>query len=281
MWQLVRRKDASRDAKGVGMKATRTTILLLLILILAMAAPVVQAARAHDAVTVWVRNLTSYEYNMVLVGPSPWLVADSSHQSSQSVYYGPAGRYGYTLERQDGYTFRGDIFAPRDSTLALTIMDGNGPDPVLTVTRSSQSPWGQPFSTTYILAAVLPEVLAAYGAPDAASSLAPAPAAPAPTATPVRALTRNDTYVVQPGDTIPKIAALVGMWPSVVAWMNGVPTGNIYPGQVLQFRTYTVVPGDTLFIIASKLATTRAQVIAANPGLNLNELRHGQVINAP
>ena len=71
------------------------------------------------------------------------------------------------------------------------------------------------------------------------------------------------------------------MWPSVVAWMNGGPAGNSYPGKVLQFRTYTVVPGDTLFIIASKLATTRAQVIAANPGLNFNELRHGQVINAP
>ena len=172
---------------------------------------------------------------------------------------------------------RAQGFAPRDATIIFTLTDGPGADPQLTVSRNSRSPFGHSFSTTSTFAATMAnEPLTSSGSTSSAVFVP----APTPTATPT-VLTRNNTYVVQPGDTIPKIAALVGMWPSVVAHMNGVPSGNIWPGQVIQFRTYTVLPGDTFFSVASKLATTRAALLAANPGVNPDALRHGQVLNVP
>ena len=258
------------------MRKIRVTIILIFILGITAFVPAVQAGR-HDLVTIWLRNLTSYEYSVVVNGPSPFLLADSSHASSSKVHSGPVGRYGYVITRQDGFTFRGDIFAPRNATIIFTITDGAGADPQLTVARNSRSPFGHGFSTTSTFAAMMADEPLTSSGNTSSAVFVPAPP---PTATPT-VLTRNNTYVVQPGDTIPKIAALVGMWPSVVAHMNGVPSGNIWPGQVIQFRNYTVLPGDTFFSVASKLATTRAALLATNPGVNPDALRHGQVLIVP
>ncbi len=258
------------------MSKIRATIILINILGITAFIPAVHAGR-HDLVNIWLRNFTSYEYSVVINGPSPFLMADSSHATSSKVHAGPPGRYGYVITRQDGFTFRGDVFAPRDTTIIFTLTDGPGVHPQLTVSRINSSPFGQGMSTSTVFSAM---VANEPGASSGSTSSAVFVPAPPPTATQT-VLTRNNTYVVQPGDTLPKIAALVGMWPSVVAYMNGVPSGNIWPGQVIQFRTYTVVPGDTFFSVASKLAMTRAALWAANPGVNTEALRHGQVLNVP
>lgn len=100
----------------------------------------------------------------------------------------------------------------------------------------------------------------AYGA----KGNVPAPSAPAPQPT----ATGGGTYTVQKGDTLSGIAAKMGTTVGALVTNNGIANPNlIFPGQVLKVYggqanaaapqngggTYTVVKGDTLSGIASKL----------------------------
>lgn len=45
--------------------------------------------------------------------------------------------------------------------------------------------------------------------------------------------------------------------------------------------TYTIVSGDTFFLISSELGITLDSLVAANPGVDAGNLQIGQVINVP
>lgn len=90
-------------------------------------------------------------------------------------------------------------------------------------------------------------------------------------------------YIVQPGDTIFTIATKLNVSVDALIGCNPqVPNPNlIFPGQALctptgaipvcgpecQGGIYTVVPGDTMFIIATKLNVPLDQLVACNPQL--------------
>ena len=66
------------------------------------------------------------------------------------------------------------------------------------------------------------------------------------------------------------------------------PTGEINEGTyklinrfLLGFDTYKIKPGDTLSSIAKKYYTTLASIVTANPKVNSNNLRIGEVITVP
>ena len=53
---------------------------------------------------------------------------------------------------------------------------------------------------------------------------------------------------------------------------NGCPPGS---------QQYTIAAGDTLFGLAQRFGTTVAAITSANPGINPNDLRVGQLICIP
>jgi LysM repeat protein len=53
---------------------------------------------------------------------------------------------------------------------------------------------------------------------------------------------------------------------------NGCPPGS---------QQYTIAAGDTLFGLAQRFGTTVAAITSANPGINPNDLRVGQLICVP
>jgi len=44
---------------------------------------------------------------------------------------------------------------------------------------------------------------------------------------------------------------------------------------------YTVVSGDSFYAIADKLGVSREALTAANPGINIDVIQPGQVLNVP
>ncbi len=92
--------------------------------------------------------------------------------------------------------------------------------------------------------------------------------------------TSEQTYTVQPGDTLSGIASRYGTTYQALAALNGIADPNlIRAGQKLQLagvahaapsasvqsgRTYTVQPGDTLSGIAARYATTYQHLAAVN-----------------
>lgn len=109
----------------------------------------------------------------------------------------------------------------------------------------------------------------------------------------------NGTVVVQPGDTLAKIAARYGTTWAILAQINRLYDANhIYTGQVLTLPgnsqpapgptpvggnagVYTVQAGDTLARIAWRYNLSWTALAAANGIANPNHIYTGQVLNIP
>lgn len=98
----------------------------------------------------------------------------------------------------------------------------------------------------------------------------------------------QQTYTVQPGDTLSGIAAAYGTTWQHLAELNGLADPNIiYPGQVLAVdgsapapaaQTYTVQSGDTLSGIASAYGTSWQRLADINGIANPDIIYPGQVL---
>lgn len=116
-----------------------------------------------------------------------------------------------------------------------------------------------------------------------AAAPAPVPPAPAPAPTPAPVGDPNRIHwVVEPGDTLGKIAAYYGPSVEAIAAHNGIKDPNrIHVGQRIYIPgpvVWIVDPGDTLSKIGRYYGIS-AEVIAANNGLNVNAPIHpGQVL---
>jgi LysM repeat protein len=132
-------------------------------------------------------------------------------------------------------------------------------------------------------------------------------AAPAPTATPQPAPGGTTVYVVQPGDTLRRIALRFNTTVSALAQLNGITNINyIQVGQRLnvpgaaqpptpippttapgptatpaQARTYRVQPGDNLFRIALRFGVSMRALQQANGIVDPNRIFWGQVLTIP
>jgi len=125
---------------------------------------------------------------------------------------------------------------------------------------------------------------------------------PTVTPAPAPAPGTSDTYTVQWGDWINKIAAQLGVTPQALIAANpGINPNLITPGQKLNVpgaspvvpgtpvptapssnpSTYTVQRGEWIYAIARKYNVGVPALLAANPGINPNFLYPGQVLNIP
>lgn len=110
----------------------------------------------------------------------------------------------------------------------------------------------------------------------------------------VRPALADTLYVVQPGDTLYRIAARFGVTVSAIVSANALPNPNlIYAGQLLTIpgpgseppatpglQRYVVQPGDTLWRIAQRFGTTVPALMSAN-GLTTSRIYAGQVLLVP
>ncbi|HHW15584.1 MAG TPA: LysM peptidoglycan-binding domain-containing protein [Firmicutes bacterium] len=110
----------------------------------------------------------------------------------------------------------------------------------------------------------------------------------------------GNTYTVQPGDTLYLIAQRFGTTVAELMQANGLTTDFIYPGQVLFIpgaaapppppppppsptpgtMTYTVQPGDTLYLIAQRFGTTLEELRRLN-NLTGDVIYAGQTLLVP
>ncbi|MDI6870412.1 MAG: LysM peptidoglycan-binding domain-containing protein [Bacillota bacterium] len=103
------------------------------------------------------------------------------------------------------------------------------------------------------------------------------------------------TYTVQPGDSLFLIARRYGTTVDALRQANGIWTDHLYPGQTLVLPvgsggsgsggtgnggTYTVQPGDSLFLIARRYGTTVDALRQAN-GIWTDHLYPGQTLALP
>lgn len=100
-------------------------------------------------------------------------------------------------------------------------------------------------------------------------------------------------YVIRAGDTYYSIARQFGtVVPALIAANPGVNPDQLVIGQTIcvpapkpircpNGRLYTIVPGDTLYSISRRFNTTVQAIISANPGIDPNYLRVGQIICVP
>lgn len=95
---------------------------------------------------------------------------------------------------------------------------------------------------------------------------------------------RAQTYYVQPGDSLYKIAARYGTSVAALQQNNGLKSTVLYPGQALNVSSggssgsgwvYTVKSGDTLYLLAKRYGTTVDSLKRAN-NLSGNYLWVGQ-----
>jgi LysM repeat protein len=111
---------------------------------------------------------------------------------------------------------------------------------------------------------------------------------------PAAAAACGDTYTVQRGDYLSKIANTCGVSLSnLISYNPEIKDINrIFPGQVLRMKssgtipvtgdTYTVVRGDYLSLIAQRFGTTVSELLSLNPDItNPSILFVGQVIKLP
>ena len=104
------------------------------------------------------------------------------------------------------------------------------------------------------------------------------------TTTPPPPPSSGQTYYVQKGDTLRKIAAKFNTTVDLILQLNNIANPNvIYVGQAITLpayiSTYIVQKGDTLKIIANKYGTTVEKLLGLNPNIkNANLIYVGQVI---
>ena len=92
------------------------------------------------------------------------------------------------------------------------------------------------------------------------------------------------SYVVQPGDSLIKIAKKFNVNPNVLAASNGIVNANLLsPGQVLQFESdsYTVRSGDSLTRIARLFGVSLEDLANLNKIVDLNSIFVGQLLTIP
>ena len=108
------------------------------------------------------------------------------------------------------------------------------------------------------------------------------------------ALAQQQTYTVQPGDSLYRIAQIYGLTVEQIASANGITNpSRIFPGQVLVIptgsgstgstgtTTYVVKAGDTLWGISRQFNTTVDRLVQLNGLSNANLLRVGQTLIVP
>ncbi len=97
----------------------------------------------------------------------------------------------------------------------------------------------------------------------------------------------TNLYIVQPGDSLWKIARRFGTTVEELARFNGLEDpGHLVPGQAVRLpRTgeteipiYIVQPGDSLWKIARRLGTTVEELTKLNQLTDPEDLRPGQVL---
>jgi peptidoglycan endopeptidase LytF len=100
-------------------------------------------------------------------------------------------------------------------------------------------------------------------------------------------------YVIQPNDTIFRLAARFGTTVDAIIRANpGLDPNRLFVGQRICIPVrrppvcpggffYTVKAGDTLFNIANRFNTTVSAILLANPGLDPNRIMVGQRICIP
>lgn len=152
------------------------------------------------------------------------------------------------------------------------------------------------------------ELQALKGTPAAPEAPAPAPA-PEPAPAPVEAVTDSgNTYTVEAGDSLIRIAQKTGCKTADLASLNGLKMDStIRLGQKLKLpasatvatapsapetpaaaetptpanRTYKIKDGDTYYSIAKELKIPMEKLVAANPKIKPSSLYAGRVIQIP
>lgn len=191
-----------------------------------------------------------------------------------------------------------------DKVVNLAALYGSSIEAIIEVNGLSPSAFirvGQPL--------IIPVRLAAP-ATSTPTLTPPALETPPTTNQPVTGTT--STYVVQPGDTLSRIAARFNTSVAALAQLNGIANPNIIrPGQrlvipvtsgggsspaatqvgltsatptstpVAQSRTYVVQPGDTLFRIALRFQVAMSQIAQVNNISDFNRVYVGQILVIP
>ena len=113
----------------------------------------------------------------------------------------------------------------------------------------------------------------------------PTPGGTNPTPVPTPLPTSGQTYTVQSGDTMKKIATRLGITLDALVKANPQVTdiNKIYVGQKLNLpagvSVYIVVKGDTLKKIAERFGTTWQNLMTLNPDIkDANKIYVGQII---
>jgi spore germination protein len=96
-------------------------------------------------------------------------------------------------------------------------------------------------------------------------------------------------HVVKSGENLWSISAQYNLAENTIMTTNGLPSSaSIVPGlalyipdDALPIRTYTIRAGDNLWKLTQRFNTTIPAITAANPGVTLNTLQIGQIINIP
>ena len=93
-------------------------------------------------------------------------------------------------------------------------------------------------------------------------------------------------YLIQPGDTLFQLAQRFQTTvPAIIALNPGLDPNNLRIGQTVCIpeavvcaggTIYTVRPGDTYFLIATRFDVSFEALLAYNPGFNPNQLAVGQ-----
>jgi N-acetylmuramoyl-L-alanine amidase len=101
------------------------------------------------------------------------------------------------------------------------------------------------------------------------------------------------TYYVQPGDSLYRVAARYGASITDLQRLNQLKTPNLYPGQALRidvngrtnqsnpYNSYTVTTGDTAYLIAQRHQISLSALLSLNRLSSSAALHPGQVLQIP